>query len=336
MATVTAVETATPEAILQTALGFMAAKHLFVANEIHLFEALAKGACSLDELAVRTKIPKRTLRIIADAMVALDFVQKTDDEYRNSTVAAAFLTGSGPTDLRPALSVWNYISYNKWIKLEESVRAGEGKAGRFEFADKREEEIFSKGAAAFSSGGAQSLPDVHDFSHYRRVLDLGGGTGSFLLPLLKRYPALEGTVFELPAAAGVARQVLAGNPLAGRIRIVEGDVLQTPLPPGHDVVVIAHVIHTFSAEHNLQMFANLRKSVTPGARVLMVDLFTDPTHTQPSRAALMAGEFMLMTGEGDTYSEQEAREWLRATGWKALEFKPLNGPVSLMVGEAVG
>ncbi len=35
------VEAVTPEPIFQTALGFMAAKHLFVANEICLFEALA-------------------------------------------------------------------------------------------------------------------------------------------------------------------------------------------------------------------------------------------------------------------------------------------------------
>lgn len=336
MATVTPFETVAPDLIFQTALGFMAAKHLFVANEIHLFEALAEAASPLDELAGRMKIPKRTTRIIADAMVTLGFVQKEDGNYRNSPVAAAFLSGTGPVDLRPCLALLDSISYRKWLKLEESVRAGEGKAGRFEFANQREEEIFSKGVEAFSSGDAQRLPDAHDFSHYHRVLDLGGGTGSFLVPLLRRYPALEGTVFELPPVAAVARQVLAGNPLARRIRIVEGDILQTPLPPGHDVAIIAHVMHTLSPEHNLQMFTNLRKSVAAGARILLVDVFTDPSHTEPAMAALMAGEFLLITSEGDAYSEQEARRWLEASGWKVLEFKPLNGPVTLMVGEAAG
>ena len=322
MATVTSLERVTPDLIFQTGLGFMAAKHLFVANEIHLFEALAEGACTLDELAVRVKIPKRTTRIIADAMVALGFLQKADGKYRNGAVATAFLSGSGPADLRPCLTFWNYISCQKWTKLEESVRAGEGKAGRFEFANKREEEIFSKGVEAFSSGEARKLPDTHDFSHYRRVLELGGGTGSFLLPLLRRYPALEGTVFELPTVAEVARKVLAGDPLAARVRIEEGDTLRTPVPPGHDVVLIAHVIHTFSAGHNVQMFANLRRSVNAGSRVLLVDVFTDPSHTQPTVAALTAGEFMMITTEGDSYSEEEAREWLQATGGKCWSSSP--------------
>lgn len=35
--------TVTPEPIIKVAVGFMAAKHLFVASEVGLFEALAAG-----------------------------------------------------------------------------------------------------------------------------------------------------------------------------------------------------------------------------------------------------------------------------------------------------
>ena len=47
----------TPEPIMKVALGFMAAKHLFVANEVGLFEQLAARTATLDELAQRTGIP---------------------------------------------------------------------------------------------------------------------------------------------------------------------------------------------------------------------------------------------------------------------------------------
>jgi hypothetical protein len=53
----------TPEPILQVASGFLGAKHLFVAAEIGLFEKLAQGPMTLDELTQRTGIPRRTLRI---------------------------------------------------------------------------------------------------------------------------------------------------------------------------------------------------------------------------------------------------------------------------------
>jgi hypothetical protein len=41
----------TPDAIFQLASGFMAAKHLFIANEVGLFATLAEAPATLDRLA---------------------------------------------------------------------------------------------------------------------------------------------------------------------------------------------------------------------------------------------------------------------------------------------
>jgi hypothetical protein len=54
---------ATPDLIFEIANGFMAAKHLFVANEVGLFAALEESPASLDDLAKRTEVPQRTLRL---------------------------------------------------------------------------------------------------------------------------------------------------------------------------------------------------------------------------------------------------------------------------------
>jgi len=75
--------------------------------------------------------------------------------------------------------------------------------------------------------------------------------------------------------------------------------------------------------------------VQPGARLLLADFWTDPTHSEPPFAALMSGEFLVIAGEGQAYSEQEAYEWLAQTSWRKLEHKPLSGPASLIVAEAV-
>ena len=66
----------TSDRILQVASGFMAAKHLLTANEVGLFEQLAEGPATLDELAQRIGVPRRTTRLLVDAMVALGFVER--------------------------------------------------------------------------------------------------------------------------------------------------------------------------------------------------------------------------------------------------------------------
>jgi hypothetical protein len=253
----------TPDPIMRIAMGFMAAKHLFVANEIGLFTGLAQGPATLHELAAICGIPRRTAGISADAMVSLGLLERDGDRYRNSDTAAVFLAGQPGPDLRPMLRFWNRISYPGWLALEDAVRAGAGQAKFGEFSAE-EQQIFSAGVEAFSAATAASLAANYDFSTHRRLLDIGGGTGSFLLAVLRRHPALRGTLFELRGACEVARRRLAGEPEGVRIDVVEGDLVSDPLPPGHDVLLLANTVHVLSAAHNLDLLRKLRVQAALG------------------------------------------------------------------------
>jgi O-methyltransferase domain/Dimerisation domain len=323
----------TPDLILQTAAGFMMSKHLFAANDLGLFEKLADRPLTLDELAKDLGIPPRTARITADAMVALGFLEKQDDRYRNSSVSQTFLSGKAPADLRPFLRFWNHISYPQWQNLEEALRTNRGVGGDVDL-DSEQQRIFSEGVAAINAGPAHAMPEKYDFTRHRKVLDLGGGVGEFLVPILDRFPQLEGTLFELPPVTEVAKDALAANPVGSRINIVAGDLFEDAIPEDHDALILAHVVHYFDHARNLELLRRIRERVLAGARVLMVDFWTNPQHTEPLFAALMAGEFLTSVG-GDVFSEEEAKGWLRETGWEYLQTIPLEGPISMVVGEAI-
>src|SRR5690242_16650655 len=159
----------TPEPILHIAQGFMAAKHLFTASAIGFFEALLDRPATLDEIAANCGIPRRTLRISADAMVSLGLLQLDGDHYRNSPSAAAFLAGAPGPDLRPLLRFWDQISYRLWLNFETAVRAGEGER-RFERFTDEQQQIFSAGVEAVTAGAAAALAASYDFTRHRRVL----------------------------------------------------------------------------------------------------------------------------------------------------------------------
>lgn len=324
----------TPDPIMRIAMGFMASKHLFAASAIGVFEKLAEGPATLDELAVRCGIPRRTLGISAEAMASLGLLERDGERYRNSAVASAFLSGGAGPDLRPMLRFWDHISYRLWTGLEAAVRAGEGQR-QFHTFTNDEQQIFSAGVEAFSAGAAASLAATYEFSRHQRVLDVGGGTGSFLIPILQRHAAVQGTLFELPGACAVARQRLAGVLEGARITVVEGDLFNDPLPDGHDVLILANTAHVLSAAHNMDLLRKMRAHVAAGARLLLVDLWMDATHTQPQAAALMAGEFLAISGEGQAYGEEQAAAWLMQTGWRKLERRPLAGPTSVIIAEAL-
>jgi hypothetical protein len=110
--------------------------------------------------------------------------------------------------------------------------------------------------------------------------------------------------------------------------------MKDDLPAGHDAVLLANIIHYFLPQQNTELARRVRTAVELGARLLVVDWWTDPTHTQPLPTALMAGEFLTAVG-GDVYSEEEMNAWLGEAGWRPLERLPLAGPQSVIVAEAV-
>lgn len=317
-----------PEPLFRVASGFMAAKHLFAATELGLFAALATGPAPLGELARRIGVPARTARISADAMVALGLLMREAENYRNGDVADAFLSGRGPADLRPFLRFWDRISYPNWALLAHALRTSS--AAQVQLTAE-EGEIFAAGVEAITAGAAKAVVDTYDFSGHRRILDVGGGTGSFLVAALDRHADLSATLVEIEPTLSVARARIAAGPHADRIEVAGADALADPLPEGHDALLVANLMHLFSPEHNRQLLQRLRHVAEPDARLLLVDFWTDPGHTDPPFAALMAGEFLLFSDEGDVYSEAEARDWLTGSGWTPLERRPLAGPQSLIL-----
>jgi hypothetical protein len=327
---------ATPDQIIQIASGFMASKHLFVAAEIGLFEHISDSGSTLDDLSASSKVPRRTLRMVVDAMVALRLLERRGDLYLNSPTTATFLSGRTPVDLRPMMRFLNRLSYRRWLDLEAAVRSDGASVGGYHGGFTPEDQrVFSEGVEAATAGAAQALAARYDFSRHQRVIDIGGGTGSFLISILAGHSNLQGTLFELPTVAGLATQRIGSSAVASRIVVQEGDFLKDHIPSGHDAAIVANIIPGHSSEQNKALFQAIRNAMEPGARVLVVDFWTDHTRTDPVFAALMSGEFLVGTGVGDIYSRLEGETWLGQTGWQVVDRLPLAGASSLLVGEAV-
>jgi SAM-dependent methyltransferase len=324
----------TPDLIFQIAQGFMVSKHLFAASELGLFEALGEGPVDLDGLAARTGLTRRTARISADAMVAIGLLERKGAAYANTPVAATFLSGATPADMRPLLRFWDKLSYPAWADLAGALGRGRPAHEIFEIDDELVP-VMSAGIEAATAGACRALPRVAGLPAGSRVLDIGGGTGSWAIALAADDPALSATVLELADVVPVAQERLRAAAFSDRVDVCVGDLLTDELPHGYDAFLMANVVHYFTPETNRSILRRIRAVAEPGARLLLADFWTDPTHTQPLPAALMAGEFAIHVNDGDVYSVEEGAAWLANTGWSFTSHDPLAGPISLVAAGAV-
>ena len=94
---------------------------------------------------------------------------------------------------------------------------------------------------------ARACMHLHDFSSYRRALDVGGNSGEFLLQLCRRHSQLTGAVLDLPLVCEIGMEHLLPEPEGSRIGFLKGDVRADPLPPGYDLISFKSMLHDWPA-----------------------------------------------------------------------------------------
>ena len=74
--------------------------------------------------------------------------------------------------------------------LEHHPEAGRAEAGR----------VFNEAMAGLTRQRAAAVVAAYDFSGLRKIVNVGGGKGEFLIALLKAHPTVTGVLVDLPAA----------------------------------------------------------------------------------------------------------------------------------------
>ncbi|MEU5692807.1 methyltransferase dimerization domain-containing protein [Actinosynnema sp. NPDC020468] len=321
-----------PDRIVDIAIGYMGAKQLFAASRVGLFTALADGPRTVAEIASTTGVSEKITRILADAMNAKGLLDREDGRYSLAPDAAEFLGGAGGgVDLAPFLGFLNEISYGHWLQFDKTVDTTT--PGDLQMDDARWG-TFMAGVMQYNALHASQLARGFDFTPYKSMLDLGGLSPDFAIGALKANPDLTVKfVFTDMSTQGIT-DALAANGYTDRATI-EPEPTETAAPGGdHDIVMVNHVIHRFTAEQNQAILANARAAAADGATLLLLDFFLDDDERQRPIDALHAGEYFVIDGTV-VYPESEVRSWLDATGWRAREVLSLPGSPRVLVADAV-
>jgi hypothetical protein len=309
-----------PTRIIELYAGFMMSQTMFAAVEFGLFAAAGPEPATPAQLAERCTIPERSARALADLLTAAGLFERDGAGFRNAPDAEAFLSGRGPLDLRPMARYWETVSYPAWGSAIEAFRTRRGVRPEL---DKAQTEAYETTVALVTAETAADLVRSYDFGRHRRLLDVGGGYGTFARPILTAYERLSATLVDLPeVATAVAEQAVP------RLTAVGADVFEAPLPADHDVILVANFVHLLPPERITELFRRLRAAAAPDAALLLVDWWRTEAAPHPS-ARFGAGEFLIIGG-GDLYHVDEVTGWLAETGWSVTGLTMLPPPSSVI------
>lgn len=111
----------------------------------------------------------------------------------------------------------------------------------------------------------------YDFRPHRMLLDVGGNSGEFLLQICKRFPDLQGTVFDLPLVCDIGRDHVSACSEAAIISFVRGDIRTDNLPMGFDIVTFKSMLHDWPEEQARQILSKAAQTLQPGGKLLIFE-----------------------------------------------------------------
>ena len=147
----------------------------------------------------------------------------------------------------------------------------------YESRDDYSDEDLEKGrrwvnlTSCFTRYEAGSCIAMHDFSRYRRILDVGGNSGEFALGLCRANPGLRVAVFDLPLVCDIGREHVSGEKEASRIDFVKGDFTLDPLPAGSDCLTFKSVLHDWPDAEAGSLLKKAYDSLDLGGRLLIFE-----------------------------------------------------------------
>jgi (2Fe-2S) ferredoxin/predicted O-methyltransferase YrrM len=318
-----------PDRLNEMIRGFMPSRCVLTALELDIFTAVGDGA-NAEQVGTRIHANARAAGILLGALVSLGLLAKTGDEYKNTPETARFFVQGSKDNQRNGLlhsaNIWH-----RWSTLTEVVRRGThipiDAASTPEWTTN-----FIAGMQRNSKDRAPLIVKALGTTGVRRILDLGGGSGSYSIAFAKASPEAQCEILDLPEVVPLTTEYVSKAGVAEQVSIRAGDMLHDDFGSGYDIVMLNAICHMFSEEQNLDIFRRARKALAQNGRLVVQDFILNPDKTGPQHAALFSVNMLVGTDAGASYSEVEYASWMKAAGFTEVNRIKLPGPSDLIVG----
>jgi len=325
----------TPERLMQFGSAYAPPLIIGAAVGNKVFDTLASGPRSIEEISTETGASIRGLRAIMNALVGLELLNKSGDKYSLTPESEAFLVSDKPGTLAGFFSMNRVRLMQHWMKLDEIVRTGRPAEARnqegpgTEFFSELVENIIP-----MSYGSAEALGDHLKLANAKnevRVLDLASGSGIWGIVLAQKSPAVQVTAVDWAGMIPTTKRITQKFGVADRFKFIEGDLLEADFGKGYDIAVLGHILHSEGEERSRKLLRKTADALKSGGTIAIGEWLVNDERTEPLNGLMFAVNMLVNTERGDTFSFNEIKGWLEEAGFNNARTLEAPGPSPLVL-----
>ena len=323
-------------ALMEIGLGAWLTQALYAGAKLGIFDELAGGPATADDIARRVDShPEATYRLMR-ALASNGFLKKRRDGRFELTRLGDGARSDAPGSMAPMLLFIGHPKHwEHWGQLLYSVKTGKTAAEMlrgmpiFEYFDTDPDlaGVFNNAMTGVSNLAIETLVPTYDFTRFKTIVDVGGGHGALLSAVLKQAPDARGVLFDLPSVVAGAAPVLEAAGVSDRTTVTGGSFFES-VPEGGDLYLMKTIIHDWDEDSALAILRNVRSAIAPGGTLGLIEMVL-PEGT-PNHPGMLIDMEMLVTAGGRERTAAEYAELLARAGFRQTRVITTVGPAALV------
>jgi len=283
--------------------------------QLDVFTPLKDGPMSAEQIAEKIGVSPGKLRRVLYALVTAELLTVQGDLFSNTPEADHSLVRGTPAYIGGRHEAFSR-QWSATLKTADTILAGSPQAKHdFSTMSPDEQESFFRGLHPANLAAGRNLVRTHNFSTYRNLLDVGGGSGGLTIAITEACPQLRATVVDLPNVTPITQRFVEEAGATNRVHVMTADVVSGPLVGTFDVAVLRTLIQVLSPEQALQAISNVSQVVEPSGDIYILGAILDDSRLSPPEIVAQDLLYLNNFDEGRAYTEQEYKDWLTEAGF---------------------
>ena len=313
--------------LLELVTGYQPAAAITTAHRLGVFSVLGPVPRSVGDLAAELAVDPSNLAALLEALVGIGLLERHGARYAATPYAVERLGPGGEMGLVVAKEA---VFAGAWSRLDEVVTGGRPvmEPWRSQLETNPEQaRAFLDALDVLARIGGPPLHQLDELAPGKRVLDVGGGLGTYARLLSEAGSHV--TLVDYPLVAGWASGELEGT----GVEVVGVDLFRHPscgVPPGSmDAALVSHLIHDLTEEQAVELLRRVRSAIAPGGHVVVNDFAGD---SGPGAFGALFDVMMRVETGGAAHSRATLESMLARAGFDGIRPLPYDDPLTVYTG----
>lgn len=293
-----------------------------------------------EELAQAVNIHPDSAQRLLSAVENLGLVEQANGKYKNSE-AGQYLSESSHHPM--AFHQHDCYFYHMWEYLPDALREysprhqqawnqSAQELYKAIYGNEQQMRHFFRLLDSYNWPIGEETARVVDFSEYRKILDVAGGTGTYAATVVKQYPNLSGVCLDLEPVRYLSEEMIAKNSLAGKFEFIAGDMFKNDYPKDCDVIFLSYILHNWDEDNCLTILKNCYDALPSGGMLLISEKILNNDFSGDWWGVMMNLQMLIAFQPGaKERTENEYYDLLKKSGFVSPRLHRLDAPRDVLV-----